>query len=517
MPIGATSNHCVSYRTVLLGWFGAATVVVALMAGAFVFRLEYDSELTVSRAWIEATALQLAQSIGADATGETPDVEALQGSVREAYLALEQELVKREGWPRIDEVIHSIAIADQTSGERLASMPENATDVREVPVDSVWHGSGAPAPVATGSQGGFRTTVPIESAIGGRNLAIVIDARPTYAWSVLQEATLAAVAVCVLGLVICGTISLVLARWLSTATQRMRVTVEDLASGRYSARLKTRTRVRELRALEDGLNHLASELEVGADLARQVDIAEAIQRHLLPSQSGSLQHAEYCGIVRFSDQVGGDIFDIVEHDGKVYILVADVVGHGLGASLLASLCHGAFFVSLREGNCELDECVGWLNRLLCHHQYAGSFVTAFAAAYSPDSESLDWISAGHEPVRHLAAQGSTKELTSQCGPLGIDRNAAFSVSHLDVQGGDTLIAWTDGVRERRNVHGDFLGSKALEDVVGRSRHLSPDALVQAVVEAEESFAAGRRAGDDSTIVAVRFVDREGRADTRGSV
>lgn len=503
-PLFSRSPDGIPFRTVLLTWLGAGTLAVALLTGGLVYQLEYESELAVSKSWMEATTIQLAQSADIATPGEGFDTDRAQRSVLGAYEAIDRELAERPGWPDAEEIISAISLIDRKNRRVLASAPAGAVAPEKLLAAPLESGTGLA--FGKGVDDGFRAIVPVTRSTGDQDVVAVIDARRTYLRTVILESASAAGLTFAVGIAICSALAALLARSLSRATQLMVHGVSELASGRYASRVESGSRVRELRHLETGLNELAGKLEDAAILGRQVDVAEAIQKHLLPEQSGTLDHVSYCGIVRFSDRVGGDIFEIIQHEGKVYVLIADVVGHGIGASLLASLCHGTFTVAVREGQCDLRDAMSWLNRLLCRHQYAGSFVTAFAAVYTPATRTVEWISAGHEPVYHLRSDGGLETLGSRCIPLGVDEGTVFSSCSTDVSARDTLLASTDGVRERRDQQGALFGEEALERVVRRHADSNPAELVDAVIEAEELFAGGGAAADDRTVVAVRILD-----------
>jgi sigma-B regulation protein RsbU (phosphoserine phosphatase) len=135
---------------------------------------------------------------------------------------------------------------------------------------------------------------------------------------------------------------------------------------------------------------------------------------------------------------------------------------------------------------------------------SGKFVTAFYGIYDPATRSLDYASAGHNPPRlRKAGTPEVRPLDREGSlPLGIDRDVTYADAREALAPGDALLLYTDGITEARAPGGEMFGVERLDRLLAGCDSGAPD-LLATVLEDLRHFAAGRPAGDDRTLLAVK--------------
>jgi len=162
-----------------------------------------------------------------------------------------------------------------------------------------------------------------------------------------------------------------------------------------------------------------------------------------------------------SSAVGGDYFDFLRiPDGRWAVVVADVSGNGIPASLIMA----GFRADLRAELRRADEPRGILDRVnavLCTELEPDHFVTAFLGVYSPESGTLEHASAGHEPGLVLRASGEVEPLSAGGLLLGVFPEAVYRSATTRLDPGDRLVLYTDGLSDTEGAAGEPLGPEGL--------------------------------------------------------
>jgi len=200
------------------------------------------------------------------------------------------------------------------------------------------------------------------------------------------------------------------------------------------------------------LDHLTSAEQRA--LESDLSLAARIQRGLLPKPGLAPVGWDVRYHYQPADMVSGDYCDLFETDGGLLLLLGDVSGKGVAASMLMSHLH-ATFRSLAEGGLPLDRMVEDANRIFCESTLAGQFATLVVGRVAHDG-SVEFVNAGHLPVLHIHGDGVTPR-DSTGVPLGMFCNMRFPVHRLTLAHGDTLLLYTDGLTEARNRAGAEYG------------------------------------------------------------
>lgn len=238
-------------------------------------------------------------------------------------------------------------------------------------------------------------------------------------------------------------------------------------------------------------------------LERELQLASEIQQRLQPTAPPSVPGYEFQGISFPCYEIGGDYYDFIKRDdGRLVIALGDVSGKGTAAALLMSSLHAA--VHAQAGS--HDSLVGTIsavNKYLAENIPSNRFVTLFTAELDPESGALSFLNAGHNPPLIVHAAGTVEQLASGGLPLGIKADAEYREGRTQLQPGDVLVIYSDGVTEASSPSGEEFGPTRLYEVVSRNVEASAAGIRDRIESALTKFAQGTRAADDITLVIVK--------------
>jgi sigma-B regulation protein RsbU (phosphoserine phosphatase) len=270
-------------------------------------------------------------------------------------------------------------------------------------------------------------------------------------------------------------------------------------------------------------------------LRHELDIATAVQRRLFPECPPEVERLELAGLCHPAGGVGGDYYDFIMLDaGKVGIAVADVAGKGISAALLMSTVQASLRSHAPSVNGRLTELVSSMNRLLHMSTDASSYATFFYAQFDHETCFLSYVNAGHNPPILLRAgaartpegkstpSGATGEaaalvreteldaqIEGMCaltvgGPIiGIFQSCVYEQETIEMNTGDLLVAYTDGVTEAINPDEEEFGEARLQRVIAASAHLSANEISDRIVESVREWRQDKPLHDDLTLVVMK--------------
>ena len=246
-------------------------------------------------------------------------------------------------------------------------------------------------------------------------------------------------------------------------------------------------------------------------LEQELTIGSMIQKTLLFGES-SRQGVDFDvnALTLPSQLVDGDFLDVYERDdGILEIQVGDVMGKGIPAALLgaATKAHllraevetGDLNLTTADGQSRLEATVNRLGRTLTPHLLAlDRFVTLCYAMIDPRHKVIRWVYCGHTSLIHYRAiDGTVACLKGDGLPLGVLTDEQYRESSCDLERGDVLLFYSDGVTESQNLVGDLFGEQRLMELVGRHGHEITAVLIEALRRevaqlSRRAPAAGRR-------------------------
>jgi sigma-B regulation protein RsbU (phosphoserine phosphatase) len=250
------------------------------------------------------------------------------------------------------------------------------------------------------------------------------------------------------------------------------------------------------------IHRLKREVEQKKDaLEDELKAASDVQRRLLPKKLPEIAGLKLAVHYETSLYAGGDYYDIAKMaDNQWGFLVADAEGHSAPAAvMMAMTC--ALFRSYPEPPAEPGELLYFLNEHLCKVADP-SFVTALYVVYDADHQRLKIARAGHPPPM-IYRSAEKKAIEYKCGgvfPLGIDPYEQVPVTDAELQPGDRILMYTDGITERFSIDGETYGEERLLRQLEGGGNLQPEELLTAIMKDVNDFANGRPADDDQALL-----------------
>jgi serine phosphatase RsbU (regulator of sigma subunit) len=251
------------------------------------------------------------------------------------------------------------------------------------------------------------------------------------------------------------------------------------------------------------------ELADKVTMKRDLEIAREIQSWLVPSEPPVIPGAEVAFWTRPQNSVAGDYYDAfyptadAASGGKLLLVMADVAGKSVPAALLMATLQASLH-SLSSEGLPLAQLCERLNHYACAHSLGGlRFTTAVIGEYDPSSCRLTYVNAGHNSPIVRRANGGTERLESGGLPFGILREATFVAASVDLQPGDTLVLFTDGVVEAFNSAGEEFTDARWLRLIRDLPNLPAQATMQYLMQQVGQFVGATRQSDDITCLVLR--------------
>ena len=236
-------------------------------------------------------------------------------------------------------------------------------------------------------------------------------------------------------------------------------------------------------------------------LARELDVAHEVQRGFLPAGSPEFEGYEFYGHYVPANQLGGDYYDYIPlPGGRLAVVVADVSGKGIAASLLmAKLSAETRFCLASEPT--PGEAVGRLNRVFCGSGWEDRFVTFVVAVIDRTQHEVTFVNAGHLPPLLRHASSTVEPLTDfeTRLPLGVDEDMVYPQCTVRLEPGDCVAMYTDGITEAMNRTDELYGTKRLGIQLGQAADRAGP-IGRAILADVKRFVGKRAQADDTCVV-----------------
>jgi serine phosphatase RsbU (regulator of sigma subunit) len=243
-------------------------------------------------------------------------------------------------------------------------------------------------------------------------------------------------------------------------------------------------------------------------LDRELELAHDIQMAMLPRTFPDRPEVDVAAALQPARSVGGDLYDVVAEGDRVWLLVGDVSGKGVGAALFMAVTK-TLFRAIAPSAGSVAAAMGRVNRELARDNERAMFVTAFAARLDLATGELEYVNAGHNPTYRLEAGGGLTPLGGPVDPaLGAVEGHEYRGSAVRLRPGDLLFLYTDGVVEARSASNEEFHALRLESYLAGCRGDTADAIVRGLLGRVEDFAGDTPQYDDVTVVALRWRGRE---------
>jgi anti-sigma regulatory factor (Ser/Thr protein kinase) len=247
-----------------------------------------------------------------------------------------------------------------------------------------------------------------------------------------------------------------------------------------------------------------------ANLEHELKIANGIQMAMLPKTLNSPSGAVdlYAALTPARD-VGGDLYDFFLRDNRLFFCIGDVSGKGVPAALMMAVVRAMFRSETRRAD-SAAAIVDTMNRSICEESTAGYFVTMFVGILDLTTGHLDYCNAGHEqPI----VTGQPLEVILNL-PVGALSDWNYEGQQTQLQPGDILFLYTDGLSEAKNTAGELFGRKHVKDLATEHTTDSPQQLVELMETEVHRYVDDAEQSDDITLLAIRWQSLGGSHSSR---
>ena len=257
---------------------------------------------------------------------------------------------------------------------------------------------------------------------------------------------------------------------------------------------------------------LYNELSEKERYEREMALARQIQAGMLPAEMPKLVGYEVYGRCQPAFEVGGDYYDFIPagEDGRWYFVIGDVSGKGVAAAMIVSIVRTLIHTCVQFEPSAV-RVLKWVNRNLSPDLKSDMFVTMSFLVLRESGEGPVFLRAGHEPALLARKDGSVERILPEGTALGLLDLPLFESllkeQRVEIEPGDTLLLYTDGITEAVDEEDEEFGWERLELAVASCAGKSPKEMVDCVIGEVAKFVGDAPQHDDMTLIAVRKQER----------
>ncbi len=253
---------------------------------------------------------------------------------------------------------------------------------------------------------------------------------------------------------------------------------------------------------------LRGEAEQARLVLRELAIAKDVQARLVPQVPPKLKGLDCASFFRPARFVGGDYFDFIPTpDGGLAFTLGDVSGKGIPAAVLMASIQASLRIPLMQGPPSLNELLANLNRSVYASSAPAEYSTLFCGTIDPERRRLKFINAGHCPpmlARNSGSGASIERLTTGGPPVGLLPSAPFAEGAVDLEAGDVLLCFSDGISEATNSREEIWEESVIESTLLDAGSRGARNLIDLLVAKADAFTGEAEQADDMTVVALRI-------------
>jgi phosphoserine phosphatase len=240
-------------------------------------------------------------------------------------------------------------------------------------------------------------------------------------------------------------------------------------------------------------------------LDREITVARDVQMGTLPKEMPTIEGYGFAGAFSPTDQTGGDLYDFVPlDDQRLFLLMGDATGHGIGPALSATQVRAMLRCALRLES-SLDDAFMHINDQLCEDLPDDRFVTGFFGLLDATTHKVQFHSGGQGPIMHYhAASGKYDWHPATTFPLGyMPQTNLAAPLEVELEPGDILGLISDGIYEYENEQGVQFGQQGVAGVIDKLPDGDAEAVVAEIMRAVRQHGGNVPQADDITIVLAR--------------
>ncbi len=238
-----------------------------------------------------------------------------------------------------------------------------------------------------------------------------------------------------------------------------------------------------------------------ATLKQDLAVASKIQRGFLPDKAPDVEGYEFFQYYYPARTIGGDFYDYIEMpDGRIAVVLADVAGKGIAASLIVAKLASEFTRFLLSEPTP-EAAIYRMNNIFCDPKWEDKFVTAALMVLQPRSHEVYIVNAGHMAPLLRHADGTIEEIGQELSglPLGVAEDMDYDPLTISLAIGDSLTAYTDGIPDAANIRDEFFGIPRLLTEMNAKPFENVDEMGRHVIDTVRRFAGSQVQTDDMCV------------------
>ena len=248
-------------------------------------------------------------------------------------------------------------------------------------------------------------------------------------------------------------------------------------------------------------------------VTKSLELAREIQMGLVPKDFPALpefKEVDIFATIIPTFEVGGDLYDFFPLDkDRLCFIIGDVSDKGVPAALFMAMARTAFKMSAIASPESIGLTMARVNQFLCESNPQQMFVTALAGILDLRTGQVEYADAGHEPPFIVQPSGAVRMVDKVGGiVLGFIPGQEFTSGTMQLNPGDTLVLYTDGVTEAMNVDHELFGAEAIEKTLSQTgQPADSEAIINALLEDVRVFVGEAQQHDDITMLVIQYRGR----------
>ncbi|HLN72461.1 MAG: SpoIIE family protein phosphatase [Methylococcaceae bacterium] len=244
-------------------------------------------------------------------------------------------------------------------------------------------------------------------------------------------------------------------------------------------------------------------VSIQQDLTISREIQQAILPQKFPPMPDEPNFDIYASMVA-ANEIGGDFYDYFLIDKhRLGFVIGDVSGKGISAAIFMAVSRTLIRATGLKGD-SVSECMGYVNNLLCQESVSSMFVTVFYGELNTLTGVIDYVNAGHNPPYILSSNGIREVEMTNGLPLGVMEDFKYESKKIQLNNGEQLLLFTDGVIEAINLEQAAYGENKFEAFLIQNLSLPVETIIKKSFAEVYDFAAGAPQSDDITLLGITF-------------
>ncbi|HNV69143.1 MAG TPA: SpoIIE family protein phosphatase [Candidatus Ozemobacteraceae bacterium] len=254
----------------------------------------------------------------------------------------------------------------------------------------------------------------------------------------------------------------------------------------------------------DELGDMAGLMNTVIEGMKDLQVARIVQENLFPQSALSLGSYQIYGKSRAMADIGGDYFDYFAVGGTQIVgLVGDVSGHGVSAALIMGMAKCNFAMDEHQSRSLLENLTSF-NSFLLKTVQKKKMMTMFHFGVNIERHRMTFINAGHNfPMYYDAVKKSVRMLEQPALPLGMMKKVTYKPLELDLQPGDAVLFYTDGLVEAKDRNGEVIGYETAQQWLAECAAAGAEGIVDSLFARFDQVTTGQEAEDDVSIICLK--------------